>query len=192
MRASLTAPPLPLRRVPGRGRAGAGQRVRADRGFLRWLPLVVERAGIPYGYTLTIWSAGALCIRRFGLPNLADVFLFAVGGTIGYALLALGTRRGRQPAPPAAAAAGAQLPGPLWENIVALPAIAVAAGVSVLVPGAGPNFLVVPLIATMTYLAGLAALVSLTAAAQRARSLRAREARPRSGREQPGGPGDAG
>ena len=42
--------------------------MRAERepGLLRWLPLVVARAGIPYAYTLTIWPAGALCVRRAG------------------------------------------------------------------------------------------------------------------------------
>jgi hypothetical protein len=143
--------------------------VRAERepGLLRWLPLVVARAGIPYAYTLTIWSAGALCIRRFGLPGVPEVFLFAVGGTIGYGALALGVRLGRARSS-AAAAAGAPAPRPLWENIVALPAIAVAAGVSQLTPNADANFLVVPLTATVTYLLGLAVVMSATEAARRA------------------------
>jgi len=166
--------------------------VRAERsaGLFRWLPLVCERAGIPYAYTLTIWSAGALCIRRFGLPGAPEVFLFAAGGTIGYAALALGVRLGRARSP-ATAAEGSSVPGPglLWENVVALPAIAVAAGVSALVPEAAANFLLVPLTATITYLTGLAVLVSVTARARRARRPAARRACPPPGRDDRHDPG---
>lgn len=97
---------------------------------------MTERAGVPYGYTLTIWSAGALCIRRFGLPGFAEVFLFALGGTAGYAALALLARRkGRDRQPAAAACHGA--PGPLWENAVVLPALALTAAIAQLVPVPG-------------------------------------------------------
>lgn len=134
----------------------------AGRGPLAALPAVVERAGVPYGYTLTIWSAGALCIRRFGLPGLAEVFLFALGGTAGYAVLALLAGRKRRDRQPAAAACH-PAPAPLWENAVVLPALALTAAIAQLVPGAWLNFLVVPFVATAAYLGGLAVLVSLRA-----------------------------
>ena len=140
----------------------------AERGPLAALPLVCERAGIPYGYTLTIWSAGALCIRRFGLPGLAEVFLFALGGTAGYAALALPARRKRRDGQPKPAAHDL-VPGPLWENAVVLPALALTAAIAQLVPGAWLNFLVVPFVATAAYLGGLAVLVSLRAPPRGAR-----------------------
>lgn len=41
--------------------------------------------GRAYGYTLTIWGAGAMLIREYGLPDHVDVFAYVVG-----ALLAVG------------------------------------------------------------------------------------------------------
>ncbi|GEM_PF-3469964 len=159
------------------GREAGCELMRAERreGLFRWLPLVCERAGIPYAYTLTIWSAGALCIRRFGMPSVPGVFLFAAGGTIGYGALTLGVRL-RRARSPATVAEGSSVPGPvlLWENVVALPAIAVGAGVSALVPEADASFLLVPLTATITYLTGLAVLVSVTAGARCTRRSAAR------------------
>lgn len=134
--------------------------MRAEGGPLSALPLVVERAGVPYGYTLSIWSAGALCVRRFGVPGLAEVFLFAIGGTAGYGALALWARRRHRDGQREGAACHAA-PGPLWENVVVMPALALTAAVAWLLPGAGLNFLVVPFVATVAYLAGLAVLISL-------------------------------
>jgi hypothetical protein len=114
---------------------------------------VVRRAGVPYGYTLMTWSAGALCIRRFGLPDLPEVFLFLTGGSLGYGL-AVGLAR-KISSSRETTQFGA--PPPLWENIlVVLPTIAVTYWVDRAVPGAGAGFLVVPLVATLLYLLGLA------------------------------------
>lgn len=122
--------------------------------FSKALTEVVSKAGIPYGYTLTVWSAGALCIGRFGIPSAAEVFLFVAGGTVGYGALALvvsGRRRVVRAARPPAA---------LWENAFAVPAIGTTYGIDRLVDSAGVNFFVSPLVATLVYLLGLAVLVS--------------------------------
>jgi hypothetical protein len=121
---------------------------------------VVRRAGVPYGYTLMIWSAGALCIRRFGLPDLPEVFLFLTGGSLGYGLAVAFAR--------AISSSGETTqfgsPPPLWENIlVVLPTIAVIYGVDGALPSAYAGFLVVPLVATLLYLLGLAVVLVIRA-----------------------------
>lgn len=41
-----------------------------------------------YGYTLTIWGAGGLLITVFGVPTIAEVFLYVGGALAGFAALA--------------------------------------------------------------------------------------------------------
>jgi hypothetical protein len=115
---------------------------------------VVGLSGISYGYTLTTWSAGALCIGRFGLPSPAEAFGFVGGASVAYLGLSLALRRSKA-APPLHGA-----PRVLWENHVALPALAATYGVSRLIASPGPSFFVVPLVATFLYLVGLTFLVS--------------------------------
>jgi hypothetical protein len=43
----------------------------------------------PYGYTLSVWSSGAVLIHFRGLPNVGDVLLFAGGGLAGFTLIGL-------------------------------------------------------------------------------------------------------
>jgi hypothetical protein len=50
--------------------------------------LVVASAA-PYGYTLTIWSSGALLVRSHGDPSVGDVGIFVAGAIAGFNLLAL-------------------------------------------------------------------------------------------------------
>ncbi|EJN59826.1 hypothetical protein [Halogranum rubrum] len=42
-----------------------------------------------YGYTLSIWGAGALLIHQFGTPTPNSVFAYVGGGLVGFALLLL-------------------------------------------------------------------------------------------------------
>jgi hypothetical protein len=157
--------PLSVRDEPRRRRGAGCANLRLQTGrYVSALSTVVERAGVAYGYTLTIWSAGALCIRRFGLPDTPRVVLFAAGGTLGYVPLALWAskwnqrthqRLGSQDLPARA--------GLLWENVVVLPALGVTLGVSVLLPVAAFAFLVVPVVATLAYLVALTAAVALQA-----------------------------
>lgn len=114
---------------------------------------VVCKTGVPYGYTLTVWASGALCIGRFGLPSAGEVFLFVAGGTLGYVGLALlvgGTGVVRAARPPAA----------LWENVSAVPAVGVTYALDRVVGSVGLNFFLSPLAATLTYLLALAVLVA--------------------------------
>lgn len=140
----------------------------------RALGEVLGKAGIPYGYTLAIWSTGALCIGRFGLPRSTEVFLFLAGGTLGYAGLALLVTRGsvlRATRPPAA----------LWENVMALPAVLATYLLDQLVSAPGANYFLSPFTTTVAYFVGLAALVSRVAS---------REDRPRARTEERHGADD--
>lgn len=121
--------------------------------FTKALAEVVGKAGIPYGYTLTVWSTGALCIGRFGLPTPGEVFLFVAGGTLAYELLAVAvTRR--------AIVRAAKPPAALWENMFAVPAIGATFVLDRLIAARGPNFFLSPLVATFLYLIGVSLLVS--------------------------------
>lgn len=52
----------------------------------------ISASAAPYGYTVSIWSTGALLIHFRGNPNVWEIFLFALGAVAGYALLGrLGT-----------------------------------------------------------------------------------------------------
>jgi hypothetical protein len=57
--------------------------------FRRTLALVVAAMDLPFGYTLTIWSSGAIAIRRYGFPNVGEIFAFLLGGITAYVILAL-------------------------------------------------------------------------------------------------------
>jgi hypothetical protein len=50
---------------------------------------VVAASAAPYGYTLTIWSSGAVLIDYRGKPSVGDVFLFLAGAVLGFSTLGL-------------------------------------------------------------------------------------------------------
>jgi hypothetical protein len=46
-------------------------------------------SGTPYGYTLTIWSSGAVLRHFRGLPSLREIFLFLAGALFAFTALSL-------------------------------------------------------------------------------------------------------
>ena len=52
---------------------------------------VVQSIVLPYGYTLSIWSAGILAAFRYGAPKRVDPLLFVVGAVIGFMLFNIPT-----------------------------------------------------------------------------------------------------
>lgn len=48
---------------------------------------IVSSSAAPYGYTITVWSSGALLMHTHGPPAVRDVFLFAIGALIGFGVL---------------------------------------------------------------------------------------------------------
>jgi len=114
---------------------------------------VVSSAGVPYGYTLAIWSTGALSIGRFGIPNAREVFLFLAGGSLAYVLLAMFVSRGR-------VVRATRAPAALLENVFAVPAVGVAYALGLFVGSASASFFLLPMAATVVYMLGLTVLTS--------------------------------
>ena len=56
----------------------AGRTLRAK------LSSIVASSAARYGYTLAIWSTGALILRTHGVPSVAEVLLFVAGGIAGF------------------------------------------------------------------------------------------------------------
>jgi hypothetical protein len=46
---------------------------------------IVSASAAPYGYTLTIWSAGALLLHFRGAPHVWEMFLFVAGAIAAFA-----------------------------------------------------------------------------------------------------------
>ena len=59
------------------------------------LATVLRGSALPYGYTLTVWTSGAMLTRHRGLPSTGEAFLFVVGAVAGFALLGIVVVLGR-------------------------------------------------------------------------------------------------
>jgi hypothetical protein len=64
--------------------------------YLPALKTVVGTSTVPYGYTLTVWSAGAVLMHERGSPDVGEIFLFIAGAIIAFAALALVARTASQ------------------------------------------------------------------------------------------------
>jgi hypothetical protein len=67
------------------------------------LKSVGRGSALPYGYTLTVWCAGAVLMHMHGPPPVGDVFLFLLGGVAGFAAVAAMARGAPDPPEPQAA-----------------------------------------------------------------------------------------
>jgi hypothetical protein len=127
------------------------------------LHTVLDRAGIPYGYTVTLWTSGQVLIGLRGTPRGALLPAFAGGAALGYVALAVAFGTGRQmPTDGDSVAAGRRL-AVLLAQVVA---IAVAVGAVALV-GEAPPAIAWPgggFVATTLYLGGSATVVALRTA----------------------------
>jgi hypothetical protein len=74
------------------------------------LRATIAASAAPYGYTLTIWTSGAVLSHARGIPNSGDALLFLCGAVAGFALV------------------GGIAFGGFSEHVVAQPARAVAWG----------------------------------------------------------------
>ncbi|MEE9247223.1 MAG: hypothetical protein V3U79_00805 [Dehalococcoidia bacterium] len=54
---------------------------------------VVQNVALPYGYTLSIWSAGVMAIYAYGTPRQRDALLFVAGAVIGFLVFDIPTYR---------------------------------------------------------------------------------------------------
>ena len=62
--------------------------------YLRALATVVRRSAIPYGYTITIWTSGAVLEHGHANPGVGEAYLFLLGAVGGFAAVALIASRG--------------------------------------------------------------------------------------------------
>ena len=58
-------------------------------GFVLALGTLASVSAAPYGYTVSVWSSGAILIHFRGAPNVGDVFLFIAGALAGFTAVAL-------------------------------------------------------------------------------------------------------
>jgi hypothetical protein len=117
---------------------------------------VTSILSIPYGYTVSLWSAGALTVTRLGSPSALDVLLFAVGAVTAFVALA-GVGR-----PHLDAEVPMRVPSVVVLNLFPI----LAALVVMVVPsGSMPRslgYLANSFLATATYILGVAGLVRIT------------------------------
>jgi len=59
----------------------------ASPGFRSQLRATTSASGIPYGYTITIWSSGTVSVDVLGLPHVGEVLLFMAGAVLGFLAL---------------------------------------------------------------------------------------------------------
>lgn len=92
--------------------------------YRRGVRAAVASSAGPYGYTLTIWTSGAILLDARGVPSTLDAFLFVLGALCGFGtagLLAYGD--------PGASIAPRRRAFSLWKSFH-LPAVGVSAGVA--------------------------------------------------------------
>jgi hypothetical protein len=53
------------------------------------LGTIVAASAAPYGYTISIWSSGAVLLHVHGVPTVAEVFAFLAGALAGFGAMAL-------------------------------------------------------------------------------------------------------
>jgi hypothetical protein len=53
------------------------------------LATMVAASAAPYGYTVSIWSSGAVLMRTHGTPRVGEVFAFLAGALTGFGFMGL-------------------------------------------------------------------------------------------------------
>jgi hypothetical protein len=115
------------------------------------LASALHAAGLPYGYTVTVWSSGQVLIDLHGTPAIWLVLLYAAGAVTAYGTLKWATKD-IEPSSSQLAAS----PHVVRAGAVHVAAIAAAIGASVVI-GLSPEGLAFPLTGfavTVVYLGG--------------------------------------
>lgn len=120
------------------------------------LALVSTALNLPFGYTLSTWSAAALATYRYGLPHPAHIIAFVVGGTSAYLTMAALTVRFLRAINPVRMRKGTLL------NLGAIVTAVVVAIVLRFVPWPLFGFFTAGYLSTLTYALSLAAVIRLT------------------------------
>jgi hypothetical protein len=113
------------------------------------LSTLLVASAAPYGYTLAVWSSGALLMRPHGVPDPRDVFIFVAGAIAGFNLLGLWVEEGIKRTMPIERRGDRLIAGVLdW---VAVGAVVGAVSLLAEIHGWVP-WLLAPLVATVLYL----------------------------------------
>lgn len=119
------------------------------RSYRMSLARTVGAMDLPFGYTLTIWSSGALAVARYGVPTRGDVLVFLLGGLSAY-LLATWI---------ALAHLGAMTPARIRRsssfNVLSIVAAIVVSGLTGVIQTSLIGFAVAGFTGTMVYLLGI-------------------------------------
>jgi hypothetical protein len=110
---------------------------------------------IPYGYTVTLWCAGALAVTKFGLPSVPDVVLFALGAVAAFvALAAIG-------GPHLDAEVPMRVPWVVVINVLPVVVTLILLAVPNELLGRRLGFVASSLVATGAYIVGLAIMIRI-------------------------------
>ncbi len=63
--------------------------MRGWRSYRETAQAAVSVSVAPYGYTLTVWTSGAVLTHARGVPSTLDALLFMLGAVAGFAVVAL-------------------------------------------------------------------------------------------------------
>jgi hypothetical protein len=127
--------------------------------YLAALHSAVDRAGVPYGYTVTVWTSGQVLIISRGTPPALLLPAFAGGATLGYLLLAglIGrSSDGRQPVTRGGLRAASAVATQLAAIMVAVGAVALVSEAPEDVAWPAGGF-----VATIVYLCGTATAIAI-------------------------------
>ena len=124
--------------------------VTRESAYLQALRTALQGAGLPYGYAVTVWSAGSALAGEHGMPTKAEIFLFAVGAMSAYGGLTLLTSKTGGEAEKSLG----RSPHPLRAGLVHLAAIGAAITAALLVAQirSSAAWLLATLAATLLYL----------------------------------------
>lgn len=128
------------------------------------LTMIVSASAAPYGYTVTLWSTGAILVHFHSAPDVTEILLYAAGALTGYTLVGLLThlKLHTMTLPPVRSQR-------LMFGMLHWFAVGLALGVAVVLAQI-PGWVAWPLAAlaaTMLYLTGAAAELALLTRAQR-------------------------
>ena len=100
--ALLTADEAQADAPPGAATAMETKRrsARTGRSLQAAMGTIVAASAAPYGYTISIWSSGAVLMQSHGTPRVAEVFAFVAGALTGFGLMGLLARGGLTRAEP--------------------------------------------------------------------------------------------
>jgi hypothetical protein len=111
---------------------------------------------IPYGYTVTLWSAGALTFVRIGPPSVGDILLFVTGAVTAFVILVFVGQDHLDAEIPM------RVPSLVVVNLFPIVASMVVVAFPARIVGTSLGYFTNSFLATSTYILSLAGLVRVT------------------------------